>query len=507
MKNGSGNILISIYPILENNSIQHLNICIIGFGTYGCYLYNKIREKYGNDINVTVIEIGNGKIKSEEEIGIESISTKSSASHFGRYFGLGGTSAKWGGQILFFDDRDNNERTELWSKIVSINKKYKGIVLSKLIGNQSNEVVKEEETSIKTGVWLKYGKRNMFKHIHTKAISETKIYKNCRVIDLVIENSSVKKIVCKGDDNKSFELEADIFYLTAGAIESCRILLNNETLTSEPRIEFGKNYGDHISVELFHVKGAPKVLGTDFTYKFQKGNLITKRIIVYTKENRTGYLHFIFNKNVKIFVAIKSLLFGRGKFAPALLEVFKGIPFLVCLGFKYLFRGKLHIDETWSLQLDLEQQFPNNNYLSLNSKTKDSFGEKAISVNWDISKSDLDSIEEIRNFARELFKKEGINFEEVIHDDLNEKIEDIYHPVGFLRMGSDETAPVDLQYKVRGTNNLYHFSTALFPSAKSINPTAAGFCLIEDHVENYLGNIISNFPVNIKKNTLIADRN
>jgi hypothetical protein len=74
-------------------------------------------------------------------------------------------------------------------------------------------------------------------------------------------------------------------------------------------------------------------------------------------------------------------------------------------------------------------------------------------------------------------------------------------------MGFDETAPVDLQYKVRGTNNLYHFSTALFPSAKSINPTAAGFCLIEDHVENYLDNIISNFPVNIKKNTLIADRN
>jgi hypothetical protein len=39
------------------------------------------------------------------------------------------------------------------------------------------------------------------------------------------------------------------------------------------------------------------------------------------------------------------------------------------------------------------------------------------------------------------------------------------------------------QCQVIGIDNLYHFSTAMFPSAKSINPTAAGFCFIEKHLD------------------------
>jgi choline dehydrogenase-like flavoprotein len=63
------------------------------------------------------------------------------------------------------------------------------------------------------------------------------------------------------------------------------------------------------------------------------------------------------------------------------------------------------------------------------------------------------------------------------------KIEDVYHPVGFLRLGHDENAVLNPQCQVIGIDNLYHFSTAMFPSAKSINPTAAGFCFIEKHLD------------------------
>jgi hypothetical protein len=44
---------------------------------------------------------------------------------------------------------------------------------------------------------------------------------------------------------------------------------------------------------------------------------------------------------------------------------------------------------------------------------------------------------------------------------------------------------VDADCRVRGMRNLFHFSTAVFPSAKSINPTGAGFCLVEAHLADF----------------------
>ena len=59
------------------------------------------------------------------------------------------------------------------------------------------------------------------------------------------------------------------------------------------------------------------------------------------------------------------------------------------------------------------------------------------------------------------------------------KVEDVYHPVGFLPVGS----VVSMTGKVKGLENLWHFSTAMLPSARSINPTAAVMCHIEEHLE------------------------
>ena len=77
-------------------------ICIIGCGTYGAYLTKRLAEKLGPTAQITVIEIGGDKTRDESETGIEAESATSRAAQLGRYFGLGGTSARWGGQVLFF---------------------------------------------------------------------------------------------------------------------------------------------------------------------------------------------------------------------------------------------------------------------------------------------------------------------------------------------------------------------------------------------------------------------
>ena len=100
-------------------------ICIIGCGTYGSYLMKRLIEKYAtdiqNDIQITVIEIGDEHIKDEAQMGLAAESGSARAAQQGRYFGLGGTSARWGGQVLFFDERDNPLKTRDWNTIVHIN--------------------------------------------------------------------------------------------------------------------------------------------------------------------------------------------------------------------------------------------------------------------------------------------------------------------------------------------------------------------------------------------------
>ena len=145
----------------------------------------------------------------------------------------------------------------------------------------------------------------------------------------------------------------------------------------------------------------------------------------------------------------------------------------------------MHVHKNdWSLQLDIEQRFPNENYITL-SNEKDDFGELGVDLHWNVSDSDKKIIAEASEKLKKKLKENNFDFMEVYDTNSTyNKMEDTYHPVGFIRLGEDEKAPITKDFKVRGFENFYHFSTALFQSAKSINPTAAGFCLIEKHLKD-----------------------
>ncbi|MEO1258239.1 MAG: GMC oxidoreductase [Bacteroidota bacterium] len=444
-------------------------------------------EKYGDEVEISVIEIGNRKIKSEREIGLDSISENSTVASAGRYFGFGGTSARWGGQVLFFDERDNPKNDQTWNKIVEINNQYKGVVLKNLLAENSEIDLAENNRNIKTGIWLKYIKRNTYKRLNKKELNKVKFLADLRVVNFKFENKKIYKIICKNKSGELKEINADIFYLTAGALESCRLLLQ---LNQDHHIlidsDLGNNFGDHISTELFHVKNtAPIIDKIDFTPRLFKGSLVTQRMIVKTDKGVIGFLHGVFNKDIKAFKFLKEILFGKKETTVSFAEFISGFIFLFKFGFHLLFKNKLYVDKNqWSLQLDMEQPVPNKNKLILSEK-KDQFGESVLKIEWEVSENDLNAIEEVRKKVEELLKENNLEYTPLYNPaSTNNKVEDVYHPVGFLRIGDDEKAVVDFDCRVKGIQNLYHFSTGIFPSAKSINPSAAVMCFIEKHVEH-----------------------
>jgi hypothetical protein len=474
-------------------------ICIIGCGTYGAYLMRGLIEKYGADIELTVIEMGDEKTKNESEMGVAAESKTARAAEKGRYFGLGGTSARWGGQVLFFDERDNPNNQKDWNYIVEINKKYRSKVLKNLLGNGFKiPDFSTEKGNEKTGIWLKYTKRNLFKNLNKSLVlNQINLIKNHRVIDFIIENKTIKAIKILGQNASSDAqkpiytegslqtIEADIFYLTAGAIESCRLLLAlNEHQNVIKSTDLGKHYGDHLSVELFKIKGhKPTINGIDLLPTILNGSLITKRLIVSDNHHRIGFAHPVLNKEVHVFTAIKRLLFGQQKMTFNLKDIVDGFVFLMRFGYSVLFLKKMYAHRNnWSLQLEIEQAFPNENSIELSEKT-DSFGQKAARLNWRVTDADKQAIEVIKNALKALLDKENMVYEDVYDPNIEaEKIEDVYHPAGFMRLGGDENAVLNTDCRVNGIDNLYHFSTAIFPSAKSVSPTAAAFCFIEKHL-------------------------
>ena len=471
-----------------------IKICIIGCGTYGSYLLRCLSEKYDNDIEITVIEIGDEKIKDESEIGLAAESGSARAAQQGRYFGLGGTSARWGGQVLFFDERDNPLKQRDWDTIVDINNQYRQVVLQKVLGNVPKiDTLMTDKGQEKTGIWLKYAKRNMFKALNKSVIASANILKNQRVIDFVFKNTTIRGVVCENTEGGKKTVEADVFYLTAGAIESCRLLLDmNEKYKVITSTDLGKHYGDHLSVELFKIKHKPIIDNTDFLPRLVKGSLVTKRWVVTDKNGRVGFAHPVLNKEVKVFTSIKRMLFGKQKIDFSLKDVFEGFEFLIRFAFNVLILKKMYAHRnTWSLQLEMEQAFPNDNSIGLSDQT-DKFGQRVARLNWRVSDSDRQAIDEVKDYLQQKLDAENIEYA-VVYDPNIEgtKIEDVYHPSGFIRLGYDENAVLDTNCCVKGIDNLYHFSTAMFPSVKSASPTAAGFCFIEHHLETVFPNLVS----------------
>ena len=101
-------------------------IAIIGSGAYGSYAASLIAELHAN-WEIHIFEAGDHEVKNQDEMGFYSEVTNGYYGGLikGRYFGFGGSTNKWGGQILTFSDNDFKNPTRYQKEIIELNKKYR----------------------------------------------------------------------------------------------------------------------------------------------------------------------------------------------------------------------------------------------------------------------------------------------------------------------------------------------------------------------------------------------
>ena len=104
---------------------------------------------------------------------------------YGRYFGFGGASDKWGGQLLTYTDNDYANPDGFMQDVIRLDKKSKDGMLAKFkIENKFPENYVSDKLFTKIGVWLSALHRNFFHWFKIDKRKQVTILSHCRVVRL-----------------------------------------------------------------------------------------------------------------------------------------------------------------------------------------------------------------------------------------------------------------------------------------------------------------------------------
>lgn len=445
-------------------------IAIIGSGAYGSYATSLIADLHP-DWELHVFEVGDYSVKDQDEIGLcsEVVNGHYGGLIKGRYFGFGGATNKWGGQILTFSDNDFTTPTRYQKEIIELNKKYRRNIFKKVgIRNDYPEMKLDNGMFTKTGVWLDYFSRNLFKKFGVAKYKNVILHQHYRVCKLLVRKKTVVGFEAIKDGKKITVNGYDNYFLAAGAFESTRIMMVSG-LQDKTCVWFS----DHINKKVFKINDGCKLGPVDFTFHITKASFITQRIIG-IKNGIPFFAYPTYNEDFPFFQNLKKLLFGKHIDFGLIWSIMKDIPSFIAFVWYFFVLRKLYVYRTWYLVLHMENM-KGNGKVAL-SDIIDKFGQPGIAVDFHITQDVEDFFSELTVEFESLLKKWGVNYEKVEDDIKTEKFEDEYHPCG-LYSDFDSVDEYFNQFE-----NLLVIHSGVLPHAGGINSTAAAFPLLEEYI-------------------------
>ena len=448
-------------------------IAIVGSGAYASYAASVIYEVHP-EYDVHIYEVGDKIIRSQDEIGFCSECTNRpyDALTKGRYFGLGGATAKWGGQILTFSDNDFANPSPYLKEIVELNKKYRKNIFDKVkINNDYPETKLENGMFVKTGVWLDYFHRNLFKLFGVEKYKNVTLHSLCRVTKVNVDGKKVVSFEYIEEGRTKTASDYDFIFLAAGAFEDTRIMMMSGLL-DKTNVQFS----DHIAKRIFYIKGGTKIGDIDMKFKIDKFSFITSRII--GEMDGVSYFGYpAFNGDYPFFQNLKKLLFGH-KFGPAIIwAVLKDIPSAISFAWKFFVKHELYVYKgEWRFVLHMEN--PLGHGLVKLSDMIDKFGQPGIAIDFSISEKSEAIFEKVTNMFDELLNKYGVEHKRANEVVQTTKFEDEYHPFALY---SDFDSVEDYYGQFE---NMLVIHSGVLPRAGGINSTSAAFPLLEEYIRH-----------------------
>jgi GMC oxidoreductase len=496
------------------------DVCILGAGPVGLTLARSLAEK---NRRVTILEIGGSTAAPGTALPATRFDRREyRGATVGRAFGLGGTSALWGAQMLPVRAADLLARPQIQSQAWPLAyadiepyfrflQEYLGISTSSFdiasLREHTHALSSLDFTdwTPRLSRWLAFGKRNIATawDAQLRRHPGISVWVNAETRGWQVSgpsgNRTVRELVAVSPRGASLRVQPKALVIAGGALESARTVLelNDQAgpLSSGVSDLAGRFLHDHLSLRMarLHIID-PSGFEERFAPFFEGSTMRSLRLelppeILESAGIPALYVHFIaIAPSTSGFALVRDCLrfAQRRAFGQALAAAFKltsALPDITRLGYARFVKQRLAYPKAseFYLHIDVEQapRHANRVYLGPSNGA----ARRPLHIDWDVEEDAPRITQAVRRYFERFWVRNDLNqigtleFEEDA-EGWSRNVYDLYHPAGTTRMSVDPAdGVVDVNLKIHGTRNAFVVGSSVFPSMGAANPTFSAMAL------------------------------
>jgi choline dehydrogenase-like flavoprotein len=492
----------------ENASAIDADVLIIGAGTVGLIVAYELAQR---GRRIAVVESGGEhQVRDTHALNevVQTGATYAGAAR-GRFRCLGGTSTRWGGALIPFAEADC--RADEWPLEPSEVLHYVQAVESLFRLNSGPYYAEPLFTGTppdycgRLAKWPKFKYRNVAALLRRRlhALPNLRVWLNATATNFEVTHGSLRVVTARSPSGRALRISAREIVVTAGAIESTRLLLlideQNGNALFEPDGQLGRFFSDHLSVPVADVEPLDRgALNRLVGFRFERdGSMRNIRfelsdVTELRKSIPACFAHVAFSDSAGSgFDAVRDILrcVQRRRLPPLrlLFQLAASTPWLLAaVWWRYVRRRLLYPwRSTLHLHMVIEQLPRAESQIRLSRSRKDVFGQPLAELAWDVSPDDIKNLNKATDAFVAAWSTSAIaavaRLRRHASDAISAKLMaggGIFHPVGSVRMARQPSlGVVDKDLRTFRVPNLSVASTAVLPRAGGANPTMMLLCL------------------------------
>ena len=477
--------------------------CIAGGGIAGLLLAHRLGE---GGADVLLLEAGGltPEPRSQELYAAEHADLLHTGTLDGRFRTLGGSSTRWGGQLLpytaeIFRPPAGSAKTAWPIEGADLEPYYPELeqlmhvgelpftdALLPALGHAESPF--SSAFRLRYSKWTPFARRNLAETVGKQCLAHPRVtlVTHANVAELEGAQGRIAAVRVVDYAGRSFRVRAEHFIVAAGTVESSRLLLSSAAVPNA-HDQLGRYFHDHVSCHAARIEpGVREAIFERLGPFFVGGVLLTPKLEASAVlEAEAGLLaamaHLVIEEPADSGIAaVRNVLTAvqrrTGISARDVTGMVRGTGDVMRLLWASKVRRRRAVSRraTVWLNIDTEQPVRASSRIRL-SEQVDGLGLPKAVVDWRIGAEEGDTAVRYARLLRAEFARVGfgeLEWADGLLEGAAPALADTYHPMGGLRMGFDPGASVvDRDLRVHGVANLHVASCAVYPSGGSSNPT------------------------------------
>jgi choline dehydrogenase-like flavoprotein/diketogulonate reductase-like aldo/keto reductase len=484
------------------------DVCVIGAGAAGILLATQLAA---SGKQVTLLEGGGRQQESasQELYGSEVTGLPHQGIHAGRFRTYGGTTTRWGGQILELDEVDFAPREYVEGSGWPFPKSTLANYYERALRFEGLRRVERSDARVWDSLGLtppdlgpefsmlysRWCPERNFAELHVRALTDSRriavfLHAGAVGFDLNEAGTAIEAVRIRNHAGRAAKVMAQNFVLCLGGIETTRLLLQPMQAGTAPWHEngvLGRFYQDHIglngiSIHNLATQPAQRYFGFVMAKGFQYNSKIQLSHALQASHQALNVAGSIFIAEDKGRDRASNLLraLGRERKVPTAAAAFDAMKHMPSLVKQRISRALYGEDPEWKhtiLTVHCEQSPHSDSTITL-ADERDAVGMLRTRLDWKISDREIASLRTYVKIAAQTFAAKGfarLRIPERFFEDntlVRSMCGDSNHHMATTRMAvSASQGIVDADLKLHGVANGYVCSSSVFPCSGYSNPT------------------------------------